>query len=80
MKISSRSALASAPGLSQARVGALLAIQLALACLGGCASEPAPVRAAAPSNDARALAADLDALQLQSEPASDDVIASLERT
>ena len=84
MKISSRSALASAPGLPKARLGALLATLLALACLGGCVADPAPARAAAPANDSRALAADLnarlDALQHQSEPASDDVIASLERT
>ena len=85
MKISSRSALAFAPGLSQARLGALLAALLALACLGGCVADRAPARAApVPANDSRALAADLnarlDALQHQSEPASDDVIASLERT
>ena len=84
MKISSRSALAPAPGLPRARLGALLAALLALAWLGGCAGDPAPARAAVPANDSRALAADLnarlDALQHQSEPASDDVIASLERT
>src|SRR4051812_32414271 len=75
MKFSSRSAIDGS--LPRAAL-------LALACLAGCAADPAPTRAAAPSNDARALAADLnarlDALQHQSEPASDDVIASLERT
>jgi hypothetical protein len=75
MKFSSRSAL---------DCSLLLPALLALACLGGCAADPAPTRAAVPSNDARVLAADLsarlDALQHQSEPASDDVIASLERT
>ena len=86
MKISSRSALAlaSAPGLRQARSGASMSALLALACLAGCVAEPAPPRAAVPANDSRALAADLnarlEALQHQSEPASDDVIASLERT
>ena len=75
MKSSSRSAFA--PGWPQACGGALL---LTLACLAGCAADPAPARA---PNDQRALAADLnarlDALQHQSEPASDEVIASLER-
>jgi hypothetical protein len=70
MKISSRCALACS--------------LLTLACLAGCAVDPAQTRSQAPPNDARALAADLnarlDALQHQSEPASDDVIASLERT
>jgi hypothetical protein len=75
MTIRSRSA--PAPGLSRARGGVLLAM---LALLAGCAADTAPPRAAAPSGDPRALAADLDALQRQSEPASDDVIASLERT
>ena len=81
MKTSSRSALASDPGASRARAVAWLSGLLALACLAGCAADPAPPRAAVPSNDSRVLAADLnDALQRQSEPASDDVIASLERT
>ena len=84
MKISSRFALASAPGLPQPRALALLASLLVLACVAGCVAEPASTHAAVPSNDSRALAADLnarlDALQHQSEPASDDVIASLERT
>lgn len=78
MKSSSRSAVAS--GRRPARAGASLAPMLALACLAGCGADPAPPRAAASPNDARALAADLDALQRQPEPASDDVIAALERT
>ncbi len=81
MTSSSRSAFA--PGWLQARGGVLACALLALACLAGCAADPAPARAAPPPNDPRALAADLnarlDALQHQSEPASDDVIASLER-
>ena len=84
MTISSRSALAFAPHLLPGRVAASLATLLALACLGACVADPAPTHAAAPSNDSRVLAADLnarlDALQRQPEPASDDVIASLERT
>ena len=79
MKSSSRSAFP--PGRLGSRGGVASAL-LALACLVGCASEPAPARAV-PSNDSRALAADLnarlDALQRQQEPASDEVIASLER-
>jgi hypothetical protein len=75
MKISSRSALAS---------GLLSPALLALACLAGCVADPTPTRGTVPPDDARALAADLnvrlDALQHQSEPASDEVIASLERT
>jgi hypothetical protein len=83
MKTSSRSALAR-PGF-RLPGAALSAAALVLACLAGCAADPAPpARAAAPGNDPRSLAADLnarlDALQRQSEPASDDVIASLERT
>src|SRR6201986_2868430 len=57
---------------------------IAFALLAGCGADPAPPRAAAPSNDPQQLAADLnarlDALQRQPQPASDDVIASLERT
>jgi TPR repeat protein len=75
MTISSRSALV--PGWLHARGGVPLAALLALA---GCAANPAPPRADAPASDPRALAADLDALQRQPDPASDDVIASLERT
>ena len=79
MKSSSRSAFA--PGRLCPRGGVASAL-LALACLAGCASDPAPARAV-PSNDSRVLAADLnarlDALQRQQEPASDEVIASLER-
>ena len=75
MKISSRSALARS---------LLSPALLVVACLGGCAADPTPTHGAVASNDARVLAADLnarlDALQHQSEPASDDVIASLERT
>jgi len=78
MKISSRSALA--PGSRPPRSGVLLLALLATACMAGCGADPGPARAAAPTRDPRALAADLDALQHQSEPASDDVIASLERT
>ena len=82
MTISSRSALA--PGGLHARGAALLAALLLLAGLAGCAADTAPTHVAAPANDPKALAADLnarlDALQRQSEPASDDVIASLERT
>jgi hypothetical protein len=82
MMISSRSALAR--GWLQARDGVLVSALLALACLAGCAADPAPSRASMPPGDPRALALDLnsrlDALQHQSEPASDDVIASLERT
>jgi len=75
MKISSRSALAT---------GLFSLVLLALACVAGCAADPSTTRASAAPNDPRALAADLnarlEALQHQSEPASDDVIASLERT
>ena len=82
MKISSRSA--HAPGWLQAREGALAATLLVLAGLAGCAADSAPPRAAAPADDPKVLAADLnarlDALQHQSEPASDDVMAALERT
>ena len=67
-----------------ARGGAWWPASIALALLAGCGADPAPPRAAAPSNDPQALAADLnarlDALQRQPQPASDDVIASLERT
>ena len=86
MKISSRYASAVAPGPRQARAGALSSgfLAIVLACLAGCAGDPAPARASAPTADSRALAADLnarlEALQRQPEPASDDVIASLERT
>jgi len=79
MKISSRSALS--PGLRPPHSGVLL---LAMACVAGCVADPGPPHAAAPTDDPRALAADLnarlDALQHQAEPASDDVMASLERT
>ena len=67
-----------------ARGSAWWPASIALALLVGCGADPAPPRAAAPSNDPQALAADLnarlDALQRQPQPASDDVIASLERT
>ena len=67
-----------------ARGSAWWRASIALALLAGCGADPAPPRAAAPSNDPQALAADLnarlDALQRQPQPASDDVIASLERT
>jgi len=80
MKSSSRSAFAFQR--LQARAGILVPALLVLAGLAGCAADPAP-RASVPANDPRALAADLnarlDALQHQSEPASDEVIASLER-
>ena len=82
MKISSRPALC--PGLRPPRSGVLLPALLALACVAGCVADPGTPHAAAPSSDPRALAADLNArlaaLQRQAEPASDDVIASLERT
>ena len=82
MKISSRSALS--PGLLPPRSGVLLPALLAMASVAGCVADPGTPHAAAPSSDPRALAADLnarlDALQRQAEPASDDVIASLERT
>jgi len=74
MKISFRSALAS--GFQHSRTGPAL---LVMSCVAGCVGDPAPPHAAAPPSDPRALAADLDALQHQSEPASDEVIASLER-
>ena len=81
MKSSSRFAFA--PGRLLAGAGALASAMLALACLAGCAADPSPARASVPSNDSRALAADinvrLEALQRQQEPASDEVIASLER-
>ena len=86
MKISSRYASAVIPGPRRARAGALSSgiLAIVLACLAGCAADPAPARASAPTADSRALAADLnarlEALQRQPEPASDDVIASLERT
>ncbi len=82
MKISSRSA--PAPALRLPRGGLRLLAWLALACVAGCVTDPGTTQAAAPPSDPRALAADLnarlDALQHQAEPASDDVIASLERT
>jgi hypothetical protein len=81
MKISSRSALALDPW--QRRSGLMLLALLVTACVAGCVADPGAARAAVPPSDPRALAADLnarlDALQHQSEPASDDVIASLER-
>jgi len=80
MKSSSRFAFASQR--LPARAGILAPALFVLAGLAGCAADPSP-RASAP-NDPRALAADLnarlEALQHQSEPASDEVIASLERT
>jgi hypothetical protein len=82
MKISSRSAFASVPGAACAPGTALATILLSLG-LAGCVADPGPPRPAVASNDSRVLAADLnarlDALQRQQEPASDDVIASLER-
>ena len=82
MKISSRSAFASVPGAARAPGAVLATILLALG-LAGCAADPGPPRPAVASSDSRVLAADLnarlDALQRQQEPASDDVIASLER-
>jgi len=80
MTIRSRSAFAFA-----STRGRLPAPLLALACLAGCVVDPGPTHAGAPyPADQRALAADLnarlEALQRQSEPASDDVIAALERT
>ena len=82
--MSSRSRSTRASGGLQARGGALLVSALVLAGMAGCVADPAAPRAAAPAADLRVLAADLnarlDALQRQPEPASDDVIASLERT
>jgi hypothetical protein len=82
MKFSSRSAPAS--GSRAPLSGALLLALLAMACVVGCVADQGAMHAAAPPTDPRVLAADLnarlDALQRQSEPASDDVIASLERT
>ena len=50
-----------------------------LALVAGCAGDPAPPRPAPGNGDPRALTAELDALQRQPGPASDEVIASLER-
>jgi hypothetical protein len=47
--------------------------------LAGCAADAGPQRAGPPSGDPRALVAELEALQRQPGPASDEVIASLER-
>ena len=84
MTISSRSEPAIDAVRPAARVRAGWTACIALALLAGCGADPAPPRAAAPSNDPQQLAADLnarlDALQRQPQPASDDVIASLERT
>ena len=86
MKIGSRyvSAVASGPRPARAGVSASGLLAALLIALAGCASDLAPARASTPSADSRALAADLnarlDALQRQPEPASDEVIASLERT
>jgi len=82
MNLGSRSSFA--PAWRPLRVAASMSAWLALAWLAGCVATPASPQAGAPADDSRALAADLnarlDALQRQSEPASDDVIASLERT
>ena len=79
----SNSRFAFAPGRLLVGAGTLASALLALACIAGCAADPAPARASVPSGDSRALAADLsvrlEALQRQQEPASDEVIASLER-
>jgi hypothetical protein len=81
MKISSRSALVA--GAWPARAGMPMVAAWAFACLSGCVAAPEPQRVVTPANDPRALEADLnarlDALQHQPTPASDDVIASLER-
>jgi len=52
----------------------------ALMLLAACAGEPGPQRVATPPADPPSLAAELDALQRQPGPASDEVIAALERT
>jgi len=57
---------------------ALACALVALACLAGCAGDPVP-QAATPPGGSRGLVAELDALQHQPGPASDEVIASLER-
>jgi hypothetical protein len=89
MKTSSRSALAcGTPRMRRLgmRGAAMAAAWLGAAWLAGCAApaEPGAAGGAQSANDARALAADLnarlDALRRQQEPASDDVINSLERT
>ena len=49
-----------------------------LACLAGCAGDPA-TQPAAPPGGSKGLVAELDALQHQPGPASDELIASLER-
>ena len=61
------------------RAGALACALATLGVLAGCAGDPAPQRPAPGTGDPRALAAELDALQRQPGPASDEVIASLER-
>jgi hypothetical protein len=61
------------------RAGSLATALAGLALLAGCAGDVGAQRAASPSGDARGLAAELDALQRQPGPASDEVIASLER-
>ena len=57
---------------------ALACALVALACLVGCAGDPVP-QAATPPGGSKGLVAELDALQHQPGPASDEVIASLER-
>jgi len=76
-KFSSRSA--SHPVDTSRRVAALASACAALALLAACVADPGLQRAAPASGDPRALAAELDALQRQPGPASDEVIASLER-
>ena len=84
MKINAPYVCAVASGPRLVRAGMLSSAMAVLGCLVACATDPAPVHANAPPADSRALAADLnarlEALQRQPEPASDDVIASLERT
>ena len=76
-KNNSRSAALLDAGLRH--VGAPASALAALALLAACAADPGPQRAGL-SGDPRALAAELDALQRQPGPASDEVIAALERT
>lgn len=62
----------------QRSAGALACALATLACLAGCAGDPMP-QAATPPGGSKGLVAELDALQHQPGPASDEVIASLER-